>query len=350
MSKPIAIKAEKQSANDEFIIIHEWLVDEGQKITKETPIAEAEASKSTYQIMSPADGYIRFRAETEKQIDIGAAVAWIGDAPEFLMPDKNTSSTASEKTKGSRITRKALKLIKEKSLRVEDFDNLEKVTEADVLSLSGKTKKQSDNTVAQPAGTTKLFEISGLSQVWSSIIPSQIIKQFPYSVIYDKVKQLGNKVTLGEYVLYGCSRILKDYPLLNAYYTDKEIHIYKGINISLAINVNKGLRVPVIHRTDQMEILEISKRVKELALSYMREELTQDDQTGGSFTISDLSSLKISSFNPILNQKQSAILGICSKDIAADYFNVILAFDHRVLDGLIAAQFLNTLEDFLIKA
>jgi pyruvate/2-oxoglutarate dehydrogenase complex dihydrolipoamide acyltransferase (E2) component len=108
------------------------------------------------------------------------------------------------------------------------------------------------------------------------------------------------------------------------------------------VNRGRSLRVPVVKNTATGSLREIARAVRELTLRYLREELTIDDVTGGTFTITDLSGEGVVHFVPVLNERQSAILGLCAprRDGSRE---LVLTFDHRLSDGMRAARFLAAL-------
>ena len=140
---------------------------------------------------------------------------------------------------------------------------------------------------------------------------------------------------------------MSDYPDLNGYYAEGKAWRYKTVAIGFAINLGRSLRVPVVHRAAELSHLEIARTVRDLSLKYLRDELQMADLTGGTFTITDLSTQGVEHFVPVLNQRQSAILGICAERPGSGRRDLILAFDHRMTDGMRAASFLAQLRERL---
>jgi len=86
-----------------------------------------------------------------------------------------------------------------------------------------------------------------------------------------------------------------------------------------------------------------------MAMSYVRDELKGADLINGTFTMTDLSSLGVKDFMPVVNKDQGAILGVCAPSVFTKSFHIILGFDHRIIDGMYAAQFLKEIESSLKK-
>ena len=140
---------------------------------------------------------------------------------------------------------------------------------------------------------------------------------------------------------------MSDYPDLNGYYAEGKAWRYKTVAIGFAINLGRSLRVPVVHRAAELSHLEIARTVRDLSLKYLRDELQMADLTGGTFTVTDLSTQGVEHFVPVLNQRQSAILGLCAERPDSGRRDLVLAFDHRMTDGMRAASFLAQLRERL---
>jgi pyruvate/2-oxoglutarate dehydrogenase complex dihydrolipoamide acyltransferase (E2) component len=115
------------------------------------------------------------------------------------------------------------------------------------------------------------------------------------------------------------------------------------VGIGFAINAGRSLRVPVVRCESRISLPETAAAIRNLFLRYMREELTLPDLTGGTFTVTDLSSHGVVHFVPVLNLNQSAILGLCAERPGSGTRDLVLTFDHRMSDGMRAAEFLGEL-------
>lgn len=198
----------------------------------------------------------------------------------------------------------------------------------------------------------KLFEARQLSCSASQAVFSMVAIQIEFGPIEAKIRDYKESarlvVSTGELVTYELSRILLDYPPLNACFIGGETYFYKQLNLGLSINIGgKGLKVVAIPRADQMDLKDVSVAVKDLSLCYLRDELTEDNFRGITFSISDMSSLGATDMTPTLNIFQSAILGICAVNKKTQDFKLCLAFDHRVADGTLAMAMLRKLKDRL---
>ena len=190
---------------------------------------------------------------------------------------------------------------------------------------------------------------------------------FDASVILSLRKQLKSMggeyagITLGDIVLFAVSRTLLKFPDLNAHMLDdSSIRLFSHVNLGVAVDTPRGLMVPTIFHADEKSLLEISKEVKELAAQCREGNISPDKLTGGSFTVSNLGSLGIETFTPVINPPQTGILGVCKAvdrvrkgDAGIELYPAMglsLTYDHRAIDGSPASRFLKelgeTLENF----
>ncbi len=159
-----------------------------------------------------------------------------------------------------------------------------------------------------------------------------------------------SKITINDMVLYAVSRVLPNYPEINANLVDNKFRKFKHANIGMAVDTDRGLLVPVIFGSEKITLAELSAKSKELAGKAREGKLTPDEMSGGSFTVSNLGSMGVESFTPVINPPQIAILGVCctTNKLKADgkvypAMGLSLTFDHRAVDGAPAAKFLKEL-------
>jgi len=158
-------------------------------------------------------------------------------------------------------------------------------------------------------------------------------------------------------VMYATSQVLQKYPDFNATFQDDIIRKYTGINLGFACDTPRGLMVPVIPNTQCMSLNELAKAIKEKAQHAKEGTIDPDSLQGGTFTVSNLGALGISSFTPILNYPQVAILGVNAIELKPvrkgeeivyqDQLGLSLTVNHQVVDGWQASLFLKDLRHFI---
>ncbi len=159
-------------------------------------------------------------------------------------------------------------------------------------------------------------------------------------------------ITLNDVILYAVSRVLK-YPkhrVFNAHCLGDTVRYFNTVNIGIAVDTERGLMVPTVFGADAMSLNDISKEAKSVITAAQSGKINPDYLTGATFTVSNLGSLGIESFTPIINPPQTAILGVdCvskrikevdGEDVVYPAMGLSLTADHRVIDGADAARFL----------
>jgi len=151
---------------------------------------------------------------------------------------------------------------------------------------------------------------------------------------------------------------LTRHPYLNCALHGDEIHLYRDVNVGVAVALEQGLVVPVVHRAPQKGIVEIAGEVRDLAVRARGGQLQPSDVSGGTFTISNLGPFGVEQFTAIINPPQSAILAVgvtqleavpdeTGNILARPIMRMTLSADHRVVDGAVAAHFIGDLKAML---
>ena len=158
-------------------------------------------------------------------------------------------------------------------------------------------------------------------------------------------------------VIAATARALKDNPKANAHLIGDEVRILDEINVGVAMAVSEGLLVPVIKNADEKSLLEIAQNIRDLARKAKANSLSIDEMTNGTFSITNLNSYGIDTFNPLLNPPEIGILGVGTiKDtpvvidgeiLVRSIANLSLSFDHRAWDGAPAAEVIQSIARLL---
>ena len=176
-------------------------------------------------------------------------------------------------------------------------------------------------------------------------------------MLNDKLQAREVSLTYTDLLVKVVANALGEHPRLNATLTDEGIQLLTEINIGVAVALEDGLVVPVVRNADKERLSEISEQVRNFAERARSNQLTPSELQGGSFTITNLGNFGIDAFTPIINPPESAILGvgrILKKPIVHNdevairsMLTLSLTFDHRVIDGAPAAQFLQTVASYI---
>ena len=173
----------------------------------------------------------------------------------------------------------------------------------------------------------------------------------------EKLQEQGVKLTYTDLIVKIIANVLREHPRLNATLTDEGIHMLGDINIGVAVALEDGLVVPVVRNADKIGLASISEQIKNLAEKARNNQLTPGELQGGTFTLTNLGNFGVDAFTPIINPPECAILGVGrilkkpvvhNDEIAIrNMLTLSLTFDHRVVDGAPAAQFLQTVSQYI---
>jgi pyruvate dehydrogenase E2 component (dihydrolipoamide acetyltransferase) len=163
--------------------------------------------------------------------------------------------------------------------------------------------------------------------------------------------------SINDFILHACAQALKTFPSLNSSFTEQGIKQHSEINLGVAVALAEGLVVPVIRNTDRLNLNELAQQSRQLADKAQNKKLFPLDYEGGTFTVSNLGMLGVDSFIAIINPPQCAILAVgrVAPRVVADdgmfaikpMMTATLSADHRVVDGAMAARFLQALKQSL---
>ena len=352
------ILVDRENVNDDTVLILEILYKDSSKVRKGDLILIYETSKTAVEVESPEDGYLSLNVKEDDEVDVGSLLFTIEDKENI----KKTSSKedSSNMEKGDFIlTKSAQKKLKELGIKDYSFDK-KIVNEEDVIKTYGGQVHKEESISPKDVNPkvkslevdlevkkfkvspSKKIEIDALSSVQNTGLTSTIFAYVTYSKELESSNPIISNPVL-PIIINKCSELLEDFPLLNSYFEDNTINQYVDINLGIAIDLDKGLKVFTMKNTNNLDLVEIEKSLSGGIYSYFKSKLSVEEITGSTFTISDLSAFGVDRFIPLVNYKQSAILGISSVDKKLERLNLSLTFDHRITEGKMAAQFLSKL-------
>ena len=168
----------------------------------------------------------------------------------------------------------------------------------------------------------------------------------------------GIRISINDFIVKACGMALRDFPAMNAAFQGDKIVQFNDVDISVAVSIPDGLITPIVRSADSKGLAAIGKDVKALVGKARSNTLSPDEYQGGSFTISNLGMFgAVDAFTAILNPPQAAILAVAgtSEELklvngdvkAAKVCKMTITCDHRVIDGALAAEFMNALKEYL---
>jgi pyruvate dehydrogenase E2 component (dihydrolipoamide acetyltransferase) len=161
-------------------------------------------------------------------------------------------------------------------------------------------------------------------------------------------------ITVNDLILFAVSRLLPRFPFMNAHKIGDILRTFERVHLGVAVDTPRGLMVPVIRNADLLSLRQISSETKRLAAACQGGGVTPDELSGSTFTVTNLGSLGVTGFTPVINAPEAAILGVCGIELkpaaAGDggvrfepHIGFSLTINHQVVDGAPAARFLKAL-------
>ena len=225
----------------------------------------------------------------------------------------------------------------------------------------------------QPLAAPKTIPVSGIRKIiaqrmiqsLSTTAQLTLTRSFDATSIQDfraRAKANGEKlglppITVNDLIVYAVVQSLKQHPDLNAHFLGDKIVQHASINVGIAVDTPRGLMVPVLKEAQVLSLAAMAKAIRPLAESCQKGSVNPDNLSGGTFTITNLGSLGIEHFTPVLNAPEVGILGVGGlflKPVAdgagvkhVQAINLSLTIDHQAVDGAPAARFLKTLAESL---
>lgn len=381
--------------------IAEWLVEDGDYVEKDQAIAEVDSDKATLELPAEDSGTITLKAEVGDAVAVGAVVCLIDTSASkpdgAAKPEKESGEKAEKeiakdqaKVENKSASQKAPQPTQVKETYASGVASPaakkilnEKGIAAETLTGSGRdgriTKEdavQAVPSMGSPTGGNRGETRSKLSMLRRKVAERLVaaknetamlttfneVDMSPIFKLRAKFKEDFKEkhgVSLGfmSFFTKAVVRALEMYPAVNSMVDGKEMLSYDFCDISIAVSGPKGLMVPVIRNAENLTFRGIEAEVKRLAIRAREGEITVDEMTGGTFTITNGGVFGSMLSTPIINPPQSAILGmhnIVERPIARDgavsiapIMYVALSYDHRIIDGKESVGFLVAVKEAL---
>jgi len=338
----------------------QWFKKKGERVEKGEPVVEVLSDKVTYEVEAPASGVVRkILAEEGVDVPVAETLAII-TAPDEPLPEVEAVAEAPVERVEERILASpaAKRLAREYGVdlaQVRGTGPDGRIVEEDVRRFVEETK-----------GALRVREIIALTGIRKTAAErvSLSIRTAPHSTItmevdMSKAAKLREEleVSYTDMLVKAVAKALTEHPVMNSTLERDQIKIFADVNVGVAVATEKGLVVPVVRNADKKEVREISLALKELVEKAREGKLAREEISGGTFTITNLGMFGVDMFTPIINPPETAILGVgrlverpvvVDKDIVIKpVMQLSLSFDHRVVDGVPAAQFLQRVKQVL---
>lgn len=358
-AEPILVVVPQENVNDETVKIVKWLAADGAKISAGQAAVEIETSKAVLEIVAPEAGYLRTLGAEGAEIAVGGPIFYITAGAKDPLPKAAAKKKSSDVDSSARFSEKARALIEKHGIAASAFTGKGLVRESDIVEYLARAGNpagaQSAGAQSSGAATTrealprrKLTEIRYLGAGQNGALASSVsvlCQTKGLRKIAAEKSEWG--ASLVPVLISETAKLLKKHPDFNAYFDDGAICRYSAVNVGVAIDADKGLKVPVFKDADKKSAGDLAREFQDKILLYLNDELDPADLSDGTFTISDLSGEGAFSVSPLINYRQAAILAVGAEIFPPGMFTLTLTFDHRLAEGRAAAAFLRALRDRL---
>ena len=394
----IAVLMPKQGQSVESCLIIKWNKKVGDKVKAEESICEVETDKAVFEVEAPEAGTIlRIFYKEGDDVPVLDTIAIIGEPGEkiehliptkiisvpkveygekqkVVTPDKSLKKIKPSLETGSiSISPVARRLAEEKGI---DFSQLigtgpgGRIIKKDIENAIAEGEALVSSTVSENfLAPAKEITVEGVRKIISERMMTslQSTAQLTLNASADATNLLAcreslkssppmkglNTINMNDFLLYIVAHILPKFKNMNAHFLKEKILEFEQVHLGFAVDSPRGLMVPVIRNAHLLSLQEIYKEARRLITACQEENILPDELKGGTFTVTNLGTMGVESFTPILNIPQVAILGVCNVSLKPmlkedkiqfiPHLGLSLTFDHRAIDGAPAAKFLQEL-------
>ena len=380
------VKMPKLTWTMEEGLVGKWHKKVGDEVKKGEPICEIETEKSVDELDAPESGILRKIIVPAGSIaKINQTIAIIAE-PDEPLPEEEPIPVE-EVVPKPEVVREIVKLkrpeVGKRKERIKASPIARKLAQEHGINLEEIRSTGPDDRIVKEDVLKAIEKAQRVKVVPLTRIRRVIKKRLSYSMrtalhvpltievdMTDAIKLIESfrpeiekahnvRLSLTGLLVKAVAKALEDHPILNSRFENEQMVIPEDINIGVAVSIENGLLVPVIRNANMKTVVEIAKAIEVLAQKARKGKLSTEDSSGGTFTISNLGMFGIDFFAPIINPPESAILGVgrtIKKPVVLNdsvttrsMMTLTLVFDHRIMDGIIAAKFLQTLKGILEK-
>jgi len=354
-----------------------WLKKAGDAVIKGEALLEVETDKAVMEVESPADGVLAgIKVQPGTEVPVGRIIAWILRPGEVVPADEVPVETARKRTaspsglegrltvvpvlpsvRDVRISPKARRLAAERGVdlsQVRGSGSDGEIVASDILAAAERSPAPS---TAEASSISKLMA-ERTTQSWTSVPHFFVVRDVEADALIAQYKKLlpaieqsrGVRLTYTDLLVALVARVLAKQPRVNASWVGGAVQVNVDVNVGVAMATSDGVVAPVIHNADKADLGEIAVRRHELTNRTRAGKLRPSDIAGGTFTISNLGMFGVDAFTAVILPPQAAILAvgrIADRVVVVDgrpgirpMMTLTLSSDHRVIDGVRAAEFL----------
>ncbi|PTX53956.1 pyruvate dehydrogenase E2 component (dihydrolipoamide acetyltransferase) [Melghirimyces profundicolus] len=367
----------------------EWLKNEGERVEQGEPVVTISSEKTEIEVEAPDSGILTIVVPQDGVVPVSEVIGRVSAEGAVVQPrngetinEKNQHSEKST-TQKTPISPAARKLAKKEKIDLSGIQGTgpgNRITKEDVLKAIANKKEAAATletyhrqNVKTASEEIREVPVSGIRKVIADRM-FQSLQQSAQLTLHTEVdvtelvrvrqqmkediaQRFGVNLTYNDFIARATVLALQNHPQLNAKWDENQIIQYGHIHLGIAFSTNRGLMVPVVRNAQEKSLIQLSQGIKSLTSAGKDGSLSMDESKGSTFTITNLGSYGVDEFTPILNPPEVGILGvgrINEKPAIYDgeitiraLMKLSLTFDHRVLDGAPAAEFLQELSSYI---
>ena len=357
-----------------------WFKKEGDPVKKGDPLVEVLSEKVTYDVEAPASGILRRILALEgDEVPVAETLGIIAEKDEPITEIEEAAVTTAPPERIEKVAplpeKEMVKKVRERVPASPAAKRLAREYNIDLAEVGGSGPegrivevdvRRYIEEMAPASHVREVIPLTGIRKTTAERL-SYSARTAPHSTVTMEV-DMSNAVKLREktrvsytdILVKAVAKALGEHRIVNSTLEGEKIKIYEDINVGVAVATEKGLVVPVVRNANKKTLLQVASTVKELVEKAREGKLAKEDVTGGTFTITNLGMYGVEVFIPIINPPEAAILGvgkITEKPVVTEkeirikpMMYLSLAYDHRIVDGAPAAQFLQKVKQILEKS
>ena len=366
--------------------IAQWLVEDGDYVEKDQAIAEVDSDKATLELPAEISGTITLKAEEGDAVDVGSIVCLIdsegkpdnekkevtSDLPKKSEPEKELKVETNSSYASGSPAPSAKKIIEEANIDISSVSGTGRdgrITKEDAqkakasmgtpIKGGNRSSKSLKLSMLRRKVSERLVTVKNETAMLTTFNEVNMSEIFAIRKKHKEAFSSKHDVNLGfmSFFTKAVVKSLKEFPDVNSMIDGDHKISYDYCDISVAVSGPKGLMVPVVRNAEALSFAEIENEIKRLAIRARDGQITVDDMTGGTFTISNGGVFGSMLSTPIINPPQSAILGmhniierpvaIEGKVVVCPMMYLALSYDHRIIDGKESVGFLVSIKEAL---
>ncbi|MEC8306935.1 MAG: dihydrolipoamide acetyltransferase family protein [Chlamydiota bacterium] len=350
-----------------------WLKEEGDSLSLDEPLVEVATDKVNSEIPSPHAGILaKQMASIGQELSVGEPLALLTSEGSSLSSEKSQGEISTHKKKGEDIDRSSFltpavrRIAKEKGLDIEWVRSLKGTGAGSRISLHDlKRAEEKEGHLSEerkiPLSPLRQSIARQMLLAKTTIPDATLFYPLDITNILDKIEregsktEQGSKLSLTVYLALATAQAAQRHPLIHATLAEDHLITRPHPHLGIAVSVDQGVVVPVIRKADTLSLRDMAKHLNSLAEKGRARRLTNEEMSGGTLTLTNFGMGGATMGIPIIRHPEVAIIGVGAIQhqllptegggiLPRKVVTLSLTFDHRVIDGMEASAYLQTIE------